>query len=85
MSDRKRCEVCHRLAGNDGYCKTHRPAATLADTLEEVEVSRGTKRKHPLFRDNFIPEPKGFVRPEEKSEFGILKKDFGSTTKWGDR
>ena len=42
------------------------------------------KKPHPLFRDNFMPAKKGFEKPEDVSEFGTVKKDFGHVTKWGD-
>ncbi len=52
---------------------------------EDKKVPKKKKRKSPLFRNNFMPAPKGFTKPEERNEFGTLKKEFGMTTKWGNR
>lgn len=64
--NRRKCRKCNHLAGKDGYCKHHRP--------ERAPINR--------FRSNFIDELRGFTRPEEREDFGVMG-DFKIIGRWG--
>jgi hypothetical protein len=64
----KRCRTCSRLAGKDGWCKSHRP-------------KKAEKRINP-FRENFMPDEDS-VFFGDHSEFGIVKDKFGMEDRWG--